>query len=580
MTPLGHGVAPLAGGKGEGYFIVCTPPLGTAVSASLGPWPDKALMDLVLRPVARVLEALSSLKLTHRSIRLNNVFQSAAGQPVMLGAAWAAPPAMHQPAIFESPYTAMCHPAARGAGTIADDVYALGVLLLTLSTGVVPMANMDDATVIRWKIELGSFAALTRERPVSGFFADLLHSMLADDPDHRPLPAQLLDPTSLRGRRAAARPPRRSQQPLILNDVAVFDARMLAYALLLDQRKATQFLVGGLVTQWLRRSLGDASLATQIEDLVRGRSSDTSSGPLSDPLLVMHTISTISARMPLCWRGIALWPDGLSGLLAQGIAGHPDLLTAAEELLVNDAATVWVRAGSHPDRPEPPDISTMVTQAGGSNGMARLFYELNPLLPCRAAGMGTAWVADMPALMRCLEQAAASAGGALLGQHLFAFIAARADRKSKIQVDQLAAAKTVDSFRLGELALLRDLQRRYHPEPMIALTKWAASRLRQDLEVWHNRPRRMAVQARLESLVQAGFLARLLELTSDQAARALDIAGATRAANELKAIDAEVSAINTADPRRFGDAERFGHAITGGIGLSALILMVMSVLLR
>jgi eukaryotic-like serine/threonine-protein kinase len=202
MTPLGHGVAPLTGGKGEGYFIVCTPPLGPAVSASLSPWPDKALMDLVLRSIARVLEVLDSLKLTHRSIRLNNVFQSAAGQPVMLGAAWAAPPAMHQPAIFESPYTAMCHPAARGAGTIADDVFALGVLSLTLSTGVVPMANMDDATVIRWKIELGSFAALTRERPVSGLFADLLHSMLADDPDHRPLPAQLLDPASLRGRRA------------------------------------------------------------------------------------------------------------------------------------------------------------------------------------------------------------------------------------------------------------------------------------------------------------------------------------------------------------------------------------------
>src|ERR1700733_3670300 len=162
MTPLGHGVVPLAGGKGEGYFIVCTPPPGPAISAQLNRWPDKALMDLVLRPIARVLDGLYPRKLTHRSIRPNNVFQSAPGQPVTLGAAWAAPPAMHQPTVFESPYTAMCHPAGRGPGTIADDVYALGVLMLTLSAGVVPMANMDDATIIRWKIELGSFAALTR----------------------------------------------------------------------------------------------------------------------------------------------------------------------------------------------------------------------------------------------------------------------------------------------------------------------------------------------------------------------------------------------------------------------------------
>jgi eukaryotic-like serine/threonine-protein kinase len=452
--------------------------------------------------------------------------------------------------------------------------------LLTLSTGVVPMANMDDATIILWKIELGSFAALTREHPVSGFFADLLHSMVADDPDHRPLPVQLLDPGSLRGRRATARPPRRSQHALMLNDIAVSDARMLAYALLLDPKKAVQFLANGLVTQWLRRSLGDASLATQIEDLVRGRSTDTRSGPLSDPLLVMHTISTINARMPLCWRGIALWPDGLTGLLAQGIAGQPDLLTAVEELLVNDAATVWTRDGGRTDRPGPPDISAVITQAASPNGMARLFYELNPLLPCRAPGMETAWIADMTALMRALEEAAATTTGALIGQHLFAFIGARADRKSEMQADTLAGAKTVDAFRRGELALLRDLQVRYHPEPMLALAKWAAARLRPDLALWHNKPRRLAMEARLDTLVQAGLLTRLLELTSDPAARAQDIAGMIRATNELKAIDTEVAAINSEDRQRFADAERYGHAITGGIGLSALILMVMSVLLR
>jgi hypothetical protein len=452
--------------------------------------------------------------------------------------------------------------------------------MLTLSAGVVPMANMDDATIIRWKIELGSFAALTRDHPVSGFFADLLHSMLADDPDHRPLPIQLLDPASLRGRRATARPPRRSQHALVLNDIAVLDARMLAYALLLDQKKAVQFLANGLVTQWLRRGLGDASLATQIEDLIRGRSTDTRSGPLSDPLLVMHTISAISARMPLCWRGIALWPDGLSGLLAQGIAGQPDLLVAAEELLVHDVATAWMRSDGRTDRPGPPDISALVTQAAGPTGMARLFYELNSLLPCRAPGMGTAWIADMPALMRALEQTAGSAAGALIGPHLLAFIAARADRKSEVRAESLAAVTTADGFRRGELALLRDLQVSYHPEPLPALAKWAAARLRPDLALWRNKPRRLAMESRLDTLAQAGFLARLLELTSDPGARAQDVAGAIRAANELKAINAEVAAINSDDRQRLADAERFGHAITGGIGLSALILMVMSVLLR
>ncbi len=579
MTPIGHGVAPLAGGKGAGYFIICTPPPGPSVAAGLNPWSEKPLIDLVLRPIARVLDTLQECNLTHRAIRLNNVFQGSRGQPVTLGAAWAAPPAMHQPVVFESPYSAMCNPAARGPGTIADDVYSLGVLLLTLLHGAVPMANLDEASIIRWKIELGSFAALTRERSVTGVFADLLHGMLADDPDHRPLPAQLLDFNSLRGRRAAARPPRRSQQPLMLNDIAVFDARMLAYALLSDYKKAFQFIANGLVSQWLRRGLGDATLATEIEDLVRGRTSDPRTGSLSDPLLVMHTISAISARMPLCWRGIAVWPDGLPGLLAQGMAGQPELVASAEELLFRDAAASWYRVESRPNRPAPAEVAPYHTSTKSQNGLTRLFYELNPLLPCRANGMESVWVADIPALMRYFEQAAGKAEETLIDLHLSAFISARADRSSAAQVDNLTLTKTADGFRHGQLALLRDLQARYHPDALPGLAKWAAARLQPDLERWHNRPRREAMQARLEALAQAGYLSRLLELTDDGTARAQDLAGAIRAAREVAAIDAEVAIINNEDRKRLADAERHGEAITGGIGLSALILAALSMLL-
>jgi hypothetical protein len=115
---------------------------------------------------------------------------------------------------------------------------------------------------------------------------------------------------------------------------------------------------------------------------------------------------------------------------------------------------------------------------------------------------------------------------------------------------------------------------------MPALAKWVAARLRPDLERWRNRPRREAMQVRLDAFAQAGFVSRLLELTGDPTARTLDIAGAYRAADEVARIDAEVAAMDRNDKVRFADAERFGQAIAGGIGLSAFILMVMSVLLR
>ena len=73
---------------------------------------------------------------------------------------------------------------------------------------------------------------------MSGLLADLLHGMLAEDPDHRPLPASCSISAACA---AAASPPGRlaaASTPLMLNDIAVFDARMLAYALLIDDKKA------------------------------------------------------------------------------------------------------------------------------------------------------------------------------------------------------------------------------------------------------------------------------------------------------------------------------------------------------
>ena len=584
MVPLAHGMAALPGGKGEGYFIICTPPPGPPVSAKLNVWPEKALIDLVLRPVAYVLELLRERRLTHRAIRPNNVFQAAPGQAVTLGAAWAAPAAMHQPAVFESPYTAMCQPAARGEGSIADDVYALGVLLITLAGGKVPLAQFDDPTAIRWKLDLGSFAALTRDVSISGSFGDLLRGMLAEDPDHRPLPSLLLDPASARNRRVAARPARRTQQPLMLGEITVFDAGNLAFALFSDERKAVQFLRSGLVTQWLRRGLGDAALASQIEDLVRNRASDTKSGSRADALLIMHTISVINPRMPLCWRGVAIWPDCLPALLAEAMTSPNNLEAIVEELLTHDIPGQWAAGESRKGRADPfppsPDLpqQRQTLQSGGPGGLLRLFYEMNPLLPCKVPAMASIWVSNINSLMEHLENASEKAGDTLIDPQIAAFIAARADRKTEMQVSAFITTKDIGKSRLDELMLLQDLQVRYNNVAMPGLAKWVAKRLRPDLDRWRNRPKRAALQARLDALAQAGFVSRLLALVTDRAARAQDLAGAQSAARELASIDAAFAAIAGGDDVRLANAERFGQAITAGIGLSLFILMVLLVL--
>ncbi len=581
MVPVGHGVGPKLGG-GQGYYVVCTAPPGPALSGTPEPWSEAMLLEHVLRPAAHVLATLKDAGVTHRAIRPDNVFVAGRGQPVTLGAAWASPPAMQQAAVFEPIFSAMCHPAGRGNGTIADDIYALGVLLLVLATGQVPMANLDDAAVIARKVDLGSFAALTAGLVIPPFLSDLLRGMLAEDPEHRPQPKLLMDPSNARSRRVAARPPRRSQRPMMLNDIAVFDARTLAYALSLNEKKAILALRNGMVTQWLRRGLGDGGLAALIEDLIRVRLADVAAGSESDCRLLMQTVSTIEPHMPLCWRDVAFWPDAIGALLAEGVRGNPQLMALAEEVLRNDVLSTWSQGGPQRDRdnvlsstPEGRQLRVLL-QKGGEGALLRIFYALNPLLPCAIPGMADSWIIGMPELLRFLEKAAAAGPNTnLVDLHLRAFIAARGDRSIDAAVNLVITTKDPKIYRTRQLCLLRDLQQRYHPHPMPNLAAWVAAQLRPELEAWQNQPRRVALLERLEQLVQGGFLARLLALLEDTNGRAEDMAGARRAAGMVAAIDTELAALARSDSARRAVTARFGREIAAAIGMTALILMML-----
>ena len=84
--------------------------------------------------------------------------QAASGQPVTIGAAWAAPPGDASAGVVRDHRIRRC--ATRQAeddGTIADDVYALGVLLLvTVGWQVCPLAGRTMPSIIRAKLESGS----------------------------------------------------------------------------------------------------------------------------------------------------------------------------------------------------------------------------------------------------------------------------------------------------------------------------------------------------------------------------------------------------------------------------------------
>jgi hypothetical protein len=158
-----------------------------------------------------------------------------------------------------------------GEGSVADDVYALGALMVVLALGVTPLAAFDPAGIVRRKLELGSFAALVGDARLPSAIADLTRGMLAEDPEHRPTPRLLLDPDAARARRIAARPRKRAQSPARIGAWSVWDTRALAHAVADSPEPGVAALRSGAVEAWLRRGLGETALAARVDEAVRTR---------------------------------------------------------------------------------------------------------------------------------------------------------------------------------------------------------------------------------------------------------------------------------------------------------------------
>lgn len=577
LTPLAWGAV------GDACYGICMVPPGPNLLARPRPWSEVELLECVLRPAAHVLEHMQERGATHRGIRADNVFHGAPGQPVVLGVAWAAPPAMAQPALFEPPYSAMCLPAGRGDGSIADDVYSLGVLLLCLALGRVPLARLDDEAIVRRKLEMGTYTALAGDERLPPIIGDLVRGMLAEDPEHRPTPKLLLDPASARGRRVAARPPRRAQRSIAMAGNEIWDARSLAHAMAVEPDQGLNALRGGSVEQWLRRGLGDGQLAARIEELVRHRPHDPVADKSNDAAsLVMRAIALLDPLAPLCWRGIAIWPDGIGPALASAMGSDPDVAVRLEEIITHEETSNWAslrqdRCDFAVLRVEARQYRGWLQQLGQESGLPRVAYLLNSMMPCSSPLLAGHWVVRLNDVLPAMEVVAARIEQKQtepIDTHIAAFVSARLERR--VAEEAVAGSKgSVEARYIAQLRLLAQLQARNHGLKVPALAAWLAARAGPLLATWHNRERRAAVGDKLHALAGGGHLVAMLAVLEDPVARGMDAREAQAAAEQLGRIDAELAQISADTSSRASLADRVGQEIAAGFGLIALATVLL-----
>jgi hypothetical protein len=580
LNPVANALVPVDQGLGrdpagqENWFMLCAAPPGPPLAPA--GWTEALAVRHLLLPAAAALETLAQRGVTHRAIRPDNVFRAGPGEPVTLGPFWATPPASLQPAAFEPPYSAMCAPGGRGEGTGADDVYALGAVILWCLLGG-PAAWADPGMQQR-KLEIDSLPALCGGIAPAGGLFELLRLMLAEDPDHRPTPAVLLAPDQAQTRRLATRPPRRAKRPLDLAGHAILTPRQLAQGLAARPERGVAMIRDGTVDRWLRRMLGDGELAVHVQETMETEDASEKGAPRRDAVMLMRAVWVLDPLAPLVWRGLALFPDGLAGaLVAAQASGQAAALASLEELVVQDMLLHWsMLQTKRPDLPamrqDMIDWRGWLSIRGPMGGIRRLAYGLNPLLPCASPLLAGRVVARLADLLPALDAAAARADRKRLpaDPHIAAFVGARADTAL------LADGGRVDGFtsapeRLAVLQLFARLQARLHPAPLPGLAGWLLECGLIELEQWRGLDTRRALKARLAEAAAAGNITAMFHLAQDEAAQQADRAGAAAAAARAATIAHELAVLAASAPRRQAAAEELAYSIAGGAGLLAML---------
>jgi hypothetical protein len=581
-APAPNVLMPVADGPGmdvngqHAWFIISPVPPGPSLSLAAGAWREQELIACVLLPAAAALEALRERGLTHRAIRPDNLFRAAAGQPVTLGPFWAAPPGTGQPSVADPPFMGWCRPSCQGDGTIADDVFALGVTLLALCMGRLPLAGVESQEIVWRSLAQGSFATLTAGfAGLPSYLGDLLRGMLAEDPDHRPSPALLLDPVRAAARRTTTRPSRRAQRELEVGRITAWTARELAFALANQAEAAGPMLTNGSVDRWLRRSLSDPGLAGKLEDNYGRLTASLGAGnPLLTPMLLMRAVSTIEPLAPIVWRGEAFWPDGLG---PAAVAADTAMANAVREIVEEGVLSGWIN--NHPRRTDVPalqqmarDWSAWLTARGASGGVNRLLYGLNPMLACGSPLLAGRPVLRLPELLPALEAASFKADRRQppIDGHIVAFIAARAEQAMKAELSGLSSF-TGENERPLVLRLFARLQTRLDCGPLPGLAAWLHDSGFTGLARWRSRTTRGALSKRVAGLITAGQLGPLLAAVEDGEAFAADTAAAAAATARMDALKQKLADSEQQAPQRQAEAKRMADDIAAGAGLLALM---------
>lgn len=477
-------------------------------------------------------DVLKTFGLTHRAIRLNNIFyKDPSHKELVLGDCLAAFPSMYQPLAYETIENMLCQPQSRGNGVFENDLYAVGVALLGLVLNRDITSELSTGEQIRQKLKNSSFTFLSGNEKIHNQITIVLRSLLDDNPEDRCDYTRLFNYYD--GKTTAFSSTDsydRSTRALTVNGEKCYTRKSAALTMLANPDFGIEVIQSGKLLEWIKNGLENEKLYAKIEKQITAEKENPDKS-----LLLARICIFLDCSLPLKSGDSYMFPGGLAKTIFYNKKNNIPL-TALQTLIATDIIKLWYQ--EQPSLRAPTnagEFKLYISRNDYGYGFDRIMYDFDEDLPCISPLVGKTFVNNLSRLLKALDNFKGDYNTLPFDKNIIAYLRCKMGKKiDGILIDINA---NQDTLKLGAvIRLYASIQSKNGPAQLINLTQWLVNMSKPLIQSYHNIKYQKYLEQELLQISKNGKIIEIVDILENDEARnrdRTDFSEALKSANFL-----------------------------------------------
>ena len=495
---------------------------------------------LTLSMVSAV-EALKGYGITHRALRVDNMFYKDSDcSEIVLGDCAAAFPGFFQPSVYETIENLLCLPEGKGNGSNKQDMYSIGVCLLSIFFQGELLKSFNSAEILRLKLKKNSYGCLLEDKKLPPKMNGLIKSLLDDEEDNRwtylniynyldnkmnvTFSSELADEAS---------------RAFIFNNEKYYTSRDAAIAMINNQEEALGAIKSGKLVEWVKNGFDNAKMLAKIEEVVKRNIV----GDVVSSAVVCQACYVLYPSLPIKSGDVAIFPDGLSKAIYYYQRKNKKIDDFIN-VINSDIIKFWYQEQEYLRSPANlGEFKLFISRKQYGYGLERIMYEFDDL-PCTSPLIGNKFVNTPSRLLKALDEnfSEKNAKQPPYDYNIIAFL--RCKMGSKIDGNLVDLNSTQDYIKASAiLRLYTSIQNKNGPVVLSGLSQWMLNIYFIIIKNYHNKKYQEYLEQKVTKIYKNGKLAQvygLIENADTKQKDKLDYADAIKEINSLTSRRAKI----------------------------------------